>query len=155
MSAARIFTPENRLAGFLDSLGGTATDVLVENAEHRVEAMVEGIREFVAEKLLLILPFAEEDDQVLFAECRTLAETATQIAEVAAAGKLHSIGEIALGISAMVNGLLTVGVWHSEALRVHIRALELVARARPPADRKEDPIVENLRQMRTAIGLRD
>ena len=155
MSAARIFTPENRLARFLDVLGGTATDELIASAEKRVDAMSEGIREFVAAKLLLILPFADQDDDVLFAECRTLADTATQIAEVAAAGKLNTVGEIALGISAMVNGLLTVGAWHSEALRIHIRALGLAAQAKTPLAGNDDPIVEHLRQMRRTIGLRD
>lgn len=153
MSIARIFTPENRLAKILHSLGGPTTGEMVTEAEQRVEALADSIQTFVAAKLNLILPFAEKDDDVLFAECRALGDTATQIAEVAAAAKLGAVGEISRGIAAMIDGLFALGVWHSEALRVHIRALKLVTQPQGRPVSNEEAVVDRLRQMRMSIGL--
>lgn len=153
MSAARVFTPENRLGKILHSLGGPTAGEMVAEAERRVEALADTIRTFVAAKVKLILPFAEQDDDVLFAECRTLGDTAVQIAEVAAAAKLGAVGEVARGIANMVDGLLACGVWHGEALRVHIRALKLVAEPQGRPASNDEAIVDRLREMRMSIGL--
>tara|TARA_R110000782_G_scaffold62572_2_gene128583 strand:- start:41 stop:508 length:468 start_codon:yes stop_codon:yes gene_type:complete len=155
MSAARIFTPENRLANILQSRNGPTTSEMLADATQRVEALQASIETFVAGKLNMILPFADQNDDVLFAECRTLADTATQIAEVAAAANLGAVGEISRGIVTMVDGLVVLGVWHSEALRVHIRALKIVTQGQDQPVGEGDAIVESLRQMRMAVGLKD
>lgn len=153
MSVARIFTPENRLGKILHSLGGPTTGEMVAEAEQRVEALADTIQSFVAAQVQLILPFAEQDDDVLFAECHILGDAAVQIAEVAAAAKLEAVGEIARGIATMVDGLLAFGVWHGEALRVHIRALKLVTQPQGRLASNDDAIIDQLREMRLAIGL--
>lgn len=153
MSDVHIFTPENRLGKILNSLGGTTTGELVAEAEKRVEALADQIQTFVAAKVQLILPYADHSDDRLFAECRTLADAAVQVAEVAAAAKLGAVGEITRGIANIVDGLLTLGVWHGEALRVHIRALQLVTQTQGRSAVDDGAIADRLCEMRISIGL--
>lgn len=153
MNVPRIFTPENRLDKILDSLGGATTGEMVAEADQRVAALADTIQSFVAAKVKLILPFADQAEDVLFAECRTLGDAAVQIAEVAAAAKLGAVGEIARGIASIVDGLVALGVWHGEALRVHIRALKLVAQAQGRLAGDDEAVVDRLRELRRSIGL--
>jgi hypothetical protein len=152
MSTAHVFTPENRLAKILDSLGGTTPEDMISDADRRVAEMTGAIQQFVAEKVTLILPFADQEDDVLFAECRTLAGLAIQVAEVAGAARLKAVGDIAGAIASMIERLVTHGVWHGEALRVHIRALTIVSQTPGRAAEDDNLILENLRRMRAAIG---
>jgi hypothetical protein len=153
MSAARIFTPENRLAKILLTLDAPNADDLVTEAEVRVGRMSEAIRGYVASKLEEVMRYATQGEDVLFAECRTLGAAALNVAEVAGAARLETIGEIARGISAMVDNLITSGIWHTDALRLHLDTLALVNQGdggRTPAN---DQILARLRNMREAVGI--
>jgi hypothetical protein len=153
MGAARIFTPENRLAKILLTLDAPDADDLVMEAEARVGRLSDGIRAYVASKLDEIMGYATQGEDVLFAECRTLGAAALNVAEVAGAARLETVGDIARGISAMVDNLITSGVWHTEALRLHLKALVLVNQGdggRTPANQQ---ILARLRSMREAIGI--
>lgn len=153
MTAARIFTPENRLAKILDSLDGPTAAELVMEAEGRVAQLSEAIHLYVEEKLKQILAFAEEGEEVLFAECQTLSSAALNVAEVAGAADMEAIGEVARGISAMVDGLVTSGVWHSDALKLHLDALALVNQAGGRLTDENKVILARLRGMREAVGV--
>lgn len=150
MAAPRIFTPENRLAKILQTLDGCTRSELIAEAEARVAALRGPIRAFVAEKLQEVLAFCSYSEDLLFAECRTLGDLTLDIAEVAGAGGMEAIGEVARGISAMVDSLLSDGVWHTDALRLHLDALVLLGQEGRSAA-EDDVILERLRRMRRAI----
>ena len=154
MSAkARVFTPENRLANVLSSLEGIPAGELVVSAQARVAALETAVRGYVAMKLDEIMAFTDMAEHDLFAECRTLGGLARNVAEVAGAAGLAAIGEVAAGIDAMVESLVTSGVWHTDALRLHLDALALL-NGRTGASAEEDEVVlARLRNMRKAIGV--
>jgi hypothetical protein len=153
MSVARIFTPENRLAKIVQSLDGPQAHELIADADERVGLLGEAIRSYVAGKIDEIMHYASQGEDVLFAECRTLGEAAMNVAEVAGAARLETIGDIARGISAMIDNLITSGVWHTDALRVHLNTLALVNQRDGGRTPENDLILANLRSMREAIGV--
>lgn len=153
MTVARIFTPENRLSKILDSIDAPTTAELLMDAECRVAQLSEAIHAYVAEKLREILAFATEGEEVLFAQCQSLSDAALKVAEVAGAAEMEAIGEVARGISAMVDSLMTSGVWHSDALRLHLDALALVNQSGGGMSEENKVILARLRGMREAIGV--
>lgn len=153
MTVARIFTPENRLAKILVELDGATPAELIAAADGRVATLNAAIRGYVDDKLKEIMAFASQGEDVLFAECRTLADASLNVAEVAGAAGLDAVGEVARGISAMVEGLITSGVWHSDALRVHLEALALVNQAGGRMSEENEVILKRLRGMRQNIGV--
>ncbi|MFC3070607.1 hypothetical protein [Phenylobacterium soli] len=155
MSSARIFTPENRLAKILETIDAPTAAELVNDAECRVAQLSEAIHGYVEAKLQEILVFATQSEEVLFAECQTLADAAMNVAEVAGAAEMEAIGEVARGISAMVEGLTTSGVWHSDALKLHLDALALVNQNGGGLTDENKTILARLRGMREAVGVAD
>lgn len=153
MTVARIFTPENRLAQILDNLDAPTAAELVAEAEGRASKLSVAIRAYVEEKLADIMAFATQGEEVLFAECQTLSTAALNVAEVAGAAEMEAIGEVARGISAMVEGLVTGGVWHSDALKLHLDALALVTQAGGRLTDENKVILARLRGMREAVGV--
>lgn len=149
---ARKFKPQNRLANVLNG-GGMTAEELIRAAEARVTALQPTVQNYVAERLKLILRFATVSDDVLFSECQDLGREAMAVAEVAGAGGMETVGEIARGISAMIDSLKTNGVWHTEALRVHLNALLLVSQSRSADPSEGQLILQRLQQMRTALEI--
>ena len=149
--SARVFTPENRLAKVLASLEGQTAAQLVDAAQLRVTRLEGVIRDYVGEKLAHLLGYARMGEEALFAESRELGAHANDIADVASAGGLHAVGEVARGISAMIDSLVRHGVWHTDALRLHLDALALLNHSDGDAT-DGDLILSRLRSMRSAIG---
>ncbi len=150
-----IFRPENRLAKILADLTGESAQVLIAEANARVEALGDVIRAYVREKLEVIALYGAADEAVLFAESRTLGDAARGVSEVAGAAGMDTIGEIACGICAMIDNLTANGVWHTEALKVHISALKLVNQGAVGRDAGNDAILERLTAVRAAVGIPD
>lgn len=153
MSKVHIFRPVNFLANIFKTSDAPTTDQLIADATVRVIKMEDSIRTFVAEKIAIIETFAEETDEALDAAHQVIGTSAMNIAEVAGAARMEAIGEIARGIAVMVDGKKARDVWHPEALRVHIRALKRLDTTACETSDEDDLIAENLRLMRTAIGL--
>ncbi|MDP1737918.1 MAG: hypothetical protein Q8L23_10810 [Caulobacter sp.] len=153
MGQARIFTPENRLARVLSSLQGATAEQLVANAEARVAGLETAIRAYVQDRLTPIMAYADLDEAALFARCQDLGAMSLDISEVAAAGGMVTIGEAARGISAMVEGLLDRGVWHTDALKLHLDALALLSQTPSPGAAQVKAIMDQLLTMRRSIGI--
>ena len=67
--------------------------------------------------------------------------------------QLDAIGEVARGICAMIESLLSAGVWHTDGLNLHIMSLTLLSAGKPlPAD-EISKMLNQLREMRRAIGV--
>jgi hypothetical protein len=150
---ARIYLPENRLKKILLSQDAPTAGELVAAAEGRVAGLEGRIRAYVAEKQKEIAAFATKADDILFAECRALGDAALNVAEVAGAAGLDDVGEVSRGISAMVDSLVTSGVWHTDALRLHIDALALLDQGAEADEAKNALVLQRLRIMREAIGI--
>lgn len=72
------------------------------------------------------------------------------IAEVAEGAGMKAVGSVARGICVMLDGLVSRGVWHADALRVHLRALAFLhVQSSQSADLA---IVEELRSLRSSFG---
>ncbi len=153
MTVVRIFTPENRLASILHSREAPTGAELVTAAESRVDDLRGVILSYVAAKQKEIAAYAALGDDVLFAECRTLGDTALNVAEVAGAAGLEAVGEIARGISAMIDSLKTCGIWHTAALRLHINALGLIDQVSGADPAAGALVLKRLQAMREAIGI--
>lgn len=150
MSAARVFEPDNRLAGILTETGGHTAAELIAAANKRVADLAPVIRVHVEQRLAVIHAHASKSEAVIFAECRALGDVALEIAGIAGAAGMETVGEIAHGIGAMVEGLFSSGAWHSDALLIHMEALSLVEAEGSSRNRE---ILDNLRAMRLSIGL--
>lgn len=153
MGQARIFTPQNRLARVLSALQGAAPERLVADAETRVARLEMAICAYVRDRLAPIMAFADLDEAALFARCQELGAMSLDISEVAGAGGLVAIGEAARGISAMIEGLVDRGVWHTDALKLHLDALALLSQTPPPGAAQIEAIMDQLLTMRRAIGI--
>jgi hypothetical protein len=137
----------------LDTIDAPMAHELVFDANERVKLLEGAIRAYVAEKLKEISWYADQGEEVMFAESRSLADAAFSVAEVAGAAGLQSIGEIARGIGAMVENLFTSGVWHTDALQLHIGALALINEDGSGTTAENAHILERLRAMREAVGV--
>lgn len=152
MQTVPTFTPGNRLARALRSDGPTA-ESLIADADARVALLADSIRAFVGDRIALIAPYADRPEDDLFAGCRNIGEPAMAIAEVAEAAGLDAVGAVARGVCAMLDGLVTLGVWHTEALCIHLRALRLVGDPDGPTGEEGRRIVDDLLVLRRSLGL--
>ena len=151
--AAQIFTPQNRLAGTITGRDAPTMAELTLAAEARAADLGDSIRAFLDEKVREILRFSDASEETLFADCQTLGDDARLVAEVAGAAGRDIIGEICLGISAMVEALTRQGVWHTDAMRVHLYALAVAAQAKKADEPRA--ILERLKLMRSTLGIPD
>lgn len=153
MAATHVFTPDNRLADVIGDSRHPTAEALEASAVARVATLKDRIQAYVAEQLVVISTLAREREEVIFAECLSLGAAAQAICEVAGAAELESVGEAALGIHAMIEALVSQGVWHTEALKLHIDALGLLA-AHPDLPRAEvETTLLRLKTMRERIGV--
>jgi hypothetical protein len=155
MAATRIFTPKNRLAGIIGDSQDPTAEALQARAEARVESLKEDIEQFLAQRVATIERIATEREDILFAECLALGEAALSVCEVAGSAGHKTLGEVARGIHAMVDALVTQGVWHTEALQAHMNALAVVA-ANPETPVEDvGKMLARLKAMRDRIGVQD
>lgn len=150
MSEARVYKVRNRISEALLSRDGPTADRLVSDADAQVARLATRIGAFVTDRIAVLTAFAEQPEEALFGGCRTIAEPAMNIAEVAEAAGLDAVGAVARGICVMIDGLISQGIWHTDVLRLHLRALTLVHdQAGQPAALT---IVEELRTLRRSLG---
>ena len=153
MGAVRIFTPENRLANIVGGPADSTADELERRAAERVAAIAPGLRQFVSEKVAEIEQIAQLPEETIFAESLALGDAALAICEIAAAAGLGPLGEAARGIATMVDALVSDGVWHTDALLLHINALAMFT-LHPDLDLAEvQTILARLKAMRDGIGV--
>jgi len=154
LSAARVFDVDNTLAKVLCNLGGEISAKLIEQAEAEVSKLHAPIRDYVREEVAAILIYVDVGEDVLFADCERIGRHALNVAEVAGAAGLTGLGEVAGGINALIENLRSAGLWHTEALRLHLRAMTLLSQDTIDAA-GERLVLERLRTMRRAIGVQE
>lgn len=154
MSEARVYAVRNRISEAL-SKDGPTVDSLVSDADARVARLAGRIEAFVASRVAVLANWAEQPEEALFAGCQAIAEPAMNIAEVAEAAGMGAVGAVARGICVMLDGLTSRGIWHTEALRVHLRALTLVLEQSSEPGAPSNTVVEELLVLRSSLGFTD
>ena len=153
MALARIFRPENRLAAIFGTLRDPTVEELESSAQTNLDGMRDRIRAFAIEQLKVVSTLADEPEEVIFAECRTMSNAALAISEVAGAAGLEDLGGAALGLHIMIDALFTQGIWHTDALRLHVETLAMLA-ANPDLSQTEaSKVLNQMQMMRNLIGV--
>ena len=152
MSKTRVFTPENRLANILQANRGAGANELISNAQARVAELGPSIRRTVLDRVERILSMSRDGGIVAPSDREALGATALEVAELAGAVGLRGLGEVACGISAMVDCAGAQGVWRPEAVTLHLDALRLLQKGGGQAQ-GEEQMLARLRVLRTAIGV--
>ncbi|MDP1631204.1 MAG: hypothetical protein Q8L66_07270 [Caulobacter sp.] len=155
MAATMLFAVENRLAKAVQSETGPRICDLVAAADRRLETMSESTRRFVAGKLDELAPYAGASNDTLLGEFGVIARIASHIAGVADAGGLKAIGAITQGIVAMADSWASDGLWHAGALRLHLDSLGLASSVGGELRDQDQKVLDGLRAMRMAIGVRE
>ncbi len=153
-SKARVYDVENTLSKVVVNLGGDAPSKLVEQANERVSTLEGAIRTYCMEQVTHIIAFAALSEEDLFAESAKLGRHALNVADIAGAAGLTAIGEVANGINSLLENLASGGLWHSEALRLHLNSMTLISDGAVGAQ-AEKMVLERLRAMRRAIGAQE
>ena len=141
MSEARVYAVRNRLSGAVLSKDGPTVDSLVSDADARVALLADRIGIFVAGRVAILAGWAEQPEEALFGGCKSIEEPAMGIAEVAEAAGL--------------DGLVSRGIWHTDALRIHLRALTVVHAESGQPGSANLMIVEELQSLRASLGFTD
>lgn len=155
MSEARVYAVRNRLSGAVLSKDGPTVDSLVSDADARVALLADRIGVFVAGRVAVLAAWAEQPEEALFAGCKSIEEPAMGIAEVAEAAGLDAVGAVARGICVMLDGLMSRGIWHTDALRIHLRALSVVHAESGQPGSANLTIIEELQTLRASLGFTD
>lgn len=153
MSVVRIFTPDNRLKGVIGGPNDPTAASLVRDAEMRLRPLQGVIQKDVADLCGVIARLADGPEEQVFANSRDIGDAARAICEVAGIANLTAVGEAARGVHAMIDALVTVGVWHTEALELHIDAVALFNSEAPPSQAETDKILARLKAMRDWVGV--
>ena len=153
MSVVKIFQPRNPLASDIVDATAPTIDALVRDAERRVETLKPSIRAYVSEMRANVAKLAAQSEEMLFADCKEIGAAALNICDVAGAAGQEATGEAARGIHAMVDALVNGGVWHTDALRLHLDALRLLNTDPPPPKAEADRILADLKAMRDWVGV--
>lgn len=153
MSVVKIFTPENPLADIIGGPDDPTVASLARDAETRVHALRDQIRAHVAQQHVILARHADGPEEDVFANCRSIATAARSISDVAGAADMETVGEAARGIFALINALGSKGVWHTDALKLHIDALALFNSDAPPTRSDAAQMLKRLKSMRDWIGV--
>ncbi len=153
MSVVKIFTPENPLAEIIGGPDDPTVASLTRDAETRVGALRDQIRRHVAQQHAILAKYAAGPEEEVFANCRAIATAARSISDVAGAADMESVGEAARGIFALIEALGSRGVWHTDALKLHIGTLALFNSDAPPTRGDAAQMLKRLKSMRDWIGV--
>ncbi len=153
MTKVRIFDPPNRLAKIVQGVEGVPFDDLVAASESRIDLMKDELQVYLREQVQRVIWFGSLEEEIIFARCASVGQTAMNIADVAGAAGLRQLGEVAHGIRAMIDSLFCKGVWHTDALEAHITSLALLNSEPPPGEEEGERILKRLSRMRAAIGV--
>ena len=153
VSVVRIFTPDNRLTQVIGGPNDPTAASLVRDAETRLRPLQADIRKHVAAQCAIIAQLASGPEEVVFGHSREIGAAARHVCEIAGAAELNAVGEAARGVHAMIEALVSQGVWHTEALKLHVDAVALFGGDAAPNRAETDKILARLKAMRDWVGV--
>lgn len=149
------FVPRNRLSKILTAMNRRAFTEHVENAEKEIEKIVPVLGESIGGDVQALIRLCHQDEADIFAQSREIGWLALKIVESARLARHPELADAAAGVWEMIDALSTRGVWHTEALRIHVEAL-LALTSEAGADPSQRRVIAHeLIRMRAAIGAKD
>jgi hypothetical protein len=148
-----VFIPENRLGVILGGAGDPTCEVLAERAERALEPLRDKAKTYVTARLKRIEQLVNQSEALVFADSPKIQAAALEVCEVAAAAQMVMVGEAARALYTMVSALAH-GVWHQDALALHIQTLALIAAHNPPTAEAE-ALLTKLSLVRQRVGVPD
>lgn len=152
-NVVRIFMPHNRLAAVIGGDNDPTLGALARDAEARVATLKDRLRDHVHARCDEIARLAAGPEEQVFGDCLAIDRAALDVCEVAGAAGLVEIGEIARGLHEMARALVERGMWHADALRLHLDALVLMRSELRPGPRDAEALVQRLATLRRQLGL--
>lgn len=149
------FVPRNRLSKILSSLNRKAFAEHIQAAEREVQRITPLLSESIEGDVLALIRLCRQDEADIFAQSREIGWLALKIVESARLAKRPGLADAAEGVWEMVEALTTRGVWHTEALRVHVEALLALTSERDLDESHRQVIARELLRMRAAVGAKD
>ncbi len=149
---AAAFVPHNRLAKVLFGMDRKAFEERVKNAEQEVERIVPSLSQSIKGEVQSLIRLCRQDEAEVFGQCREVGWLALSIVESASLAKRPELAEAAKGVWEMTEALSNRGVWHTDALVLHIDTLETLISGSPIDADSRTAMVRELLAMRTAIG---
>lgn len=149
------FVPRNRLSKILSSLNRKAFAEHIEAAEREVERIAPVLGASIEGDVQALIRLCRQDEADIFAQSREIGWLALKIVESARLARRPELADAAEGVWEMIDALSARGVWHTEALRVHVEAL-LALTAEPGIDPVQKQVIaRELIRMRAAVGAKD
>lgn len=146
------FVPHNRLSKILSSIDKRSFAEHVARAEQEVEAVAAILAENLNGDVQILIRLCRQDEVEIFGQCREIGWLALRIVETARLGKREELARAAEGVWEMIEALSERGVWHTDALRLHVEALNALI-SPDAADQEERAAIDQaLLRMRQAIG---
>lgn len=148
-----VFVPSNSLGRILGAPDGKTFEELVAAAEANVERLQPLGLSILRDKVRELVVLCERPEDIVFGDSPEVARIAMHVAEDADQVGDADIAQTARGVCAMMDALFDDGVWHSEALEVHVQALKVLASPLPLSQSQKITIQRELFQMRQSIGV--
>lgn len=146
------FMPGNRLAKILSGMDRKAFAEHVQNAEREVERIAPILSESIEGDVQALIRLCRQDEAEVFGQCREIGWLALSIVESAGLARRPELAEAAKGVWEMVQALSDRGVWHTDALALHIDTLQTLTSGSQIDAESMAAMVRALLAMRTAIG---
>lgn len=123
------FVPRNRLASILTGPGGKPFAEHVECAREAVQEITPALVGSIEGDVRTLIRLCRQEEAELFGHCREIGWLALKVVETARLGGRPALAEAAKGVWEMIDALSMRGVWHTEALRLHVDALNALTPA--------------------------
>jgi hypothetical protein len=149
------FVPRNRLSKILSGMDRKAFAELVQNAEHEVQLIAPKLGESIGGDVQALIRLCRQDEANIFGQSREIGWLALRIVESARLADRPELAEAAEGVWEMIEALSARGVWHTDALKLHVEALQVLSGDENVTLDRRETITQALRTMRQTIGARD
>lgn len=146
------FVPHNRLSKIVSSLDRRSFAEHVARAEEEVEAVAAVLAESLNGDVQILIRMCRQDEADIFAQSREIGWLALRILETARLGRREELARAAEGVWEMIEALSERGVWHTDALRLHVEALNALTSSIDIDDDEQIVMDQALVRMRQAIG---
>lgn len=147
-----VFVPRNRLAKILSGMDRKAFEAHVQNADWEVGLITPILSESIEGDVQSLIRLCRQDEAEVFGQCREIGWLALRIVESAGLARRPELAEAAKGVWEMIEALSNRGVWHTDALGLHIDALQTLTSESPNDAESMAGMVRALLAMRAAIG---
>ena len=117
------FVPRNRMARILSGLDRKSFADHVAGAESALAEIAPAVAESIEGDVQTLIGLCRRDEAEIFGQCRDIGRLALTIVESARLAGRPALAEAAQGMWEMIDALSARGVWHTEALRLHVDAL--------------------------------